>query len=578
MLSQRDLLNVLNYEEIVLVDFEFYNPEGGHPIPVCLVAWELRSGRKLRLWRDELGPAPPYGTGEDTLFIAYYASAEINCHLALGWPKPRRILDLFTEFRNATNQITTVAGYGLLGALSFFGLDAIGVQEKAEMRDLILQGGPWDREQKSAILDYCESDVSALSRLLPVMLPRLDFPRATLRGRYMAAAAQIEHDGIPIDLHTLTLLKEKWETIQDRLIAEVDADYGIFDGRIFKLDKFNRWLASHDIPWPVLDTGRLDLSEKIFKEMADIYPVVTPIHVLRETLSKLRLNKLAVGPDGFNRCMLSAFRSKTGRNQPSNSRFVFGPSRWIRPLIKPPEGFGIAYIDWEQQEFGIAAALSGDENMKSAYQSGDPYLAFAKQAKAVPPEATKKTHRAIRDLYKQCVLGVQYGMEEHSLAKRIKQSPIAARELLRKHREIYSRFWEWSENRVDHAVLNGFILTVFGWKQWLTDFRYPINRRSISNFPMQANGAEMMRLAACLATESGIHVCCPVHDAFLIMSPVEYLKKDAKDMRTFMDEASKIILNGFTLRTDQDLYCYPERFMDEDGFPFWQRIMRLLNL
>jgi len=65
-------------------------------------------------------------------------------------------------------------------------------------------------------------------------------------------------------------------------------------------------------------------------------------------------------------------------------------------LIKPPPGHGVAYIDWQQQEFGIAAALSGDPLMMDAYRSGDPYLAFAKQAGATPADATKATHKAIR--------------------------------------------------------------------------------------------------------------------------------------------------------------------------------------
>ena len=116
---------------------------------MCLVAWELRSGRKLRLWRDEFGYAPPYPTGPDVLFVAYYASAEIGCHLALGWPVPERVLDLFTEFRNHTNGIPTVNGAGLLGALAYHGLDGIGAIEKDEMRDLILRGGPWtDAERR----------------------------------------------------------------------------------------------------------------------------------------------------------------------------------------------------------------------------------------------------------------------------------------------------------------------------------------------------------------------------------------------------------------------------------------------
>ena len=86
-----------------------------------------------------------------------------------------------------------------------------------------------------------------------------------------------------------------------------------------------------------------------------------PLRELRTSLSQMRLNDLAVGPDGRNRALLSAFRSRTGRNQPSNSTFIFGPAVWLRGLIKPEPGNALAYIDWSQQEFGIAAALSGDD-------------------------------------------------------------------------------------------------------------------------------------------------------------------------------------------------------------------------
>ena len=150
------------FREIVLVDFEFGSGHGERPQPVCLVAWELRSGRKLRLWRDQFGQAPPYATDANTLFVAYYAPAELSCHLALGWPTPVRILDLFAEFRCATNGLETPNGHGLIGALTYFGLDTIGVVEKKAMVDLILRGGPWDSAEQQAILEYCESDVAAL--------------------------------------------------------------------------------------------------------------------------------------------------------------------------------------------------------------------------------------------------------------------------------------------------------------------------------------------------------------------------------------------------------------------------------
>src|SRR5262249_8147392 len=157
---------------------------------VCLCARELRSGRELRLWQDELGSQPPYPTDASSLFVAYYASAELGCHLALGWPMPERILDLFTEFRCNTNGLTVPAGNGLLGALTAFGLDAINSTEKEDMRALVLRGGPWNGGEPAAILDYCMSDVDALARLLPAMAPQIDLARALLRGRYMAAAAK----------------------------------------------------------------------------------------------------------------------------------------------------------------------------------------------------------------------------------------------------------------------------------------------------------------------------------------------------------------------------------------------------
>ena len=79
------------------------------------------------------------------------------------------------------------------------------------------------------MLAYCERDVIALRKLFEHMRPKLDIKRALLRGRYMKAAAKMEHIGVPIDTVSLTKLRENWESIQDRLIAHVDSGYGVFE-------------------------------------------------------------------------------------------------------------------------------------------------------------------------------------------------------------------------------------------------------------------------------------------------------------------------------------------------------------
>jgi DNA polymerase-1 len=88
----------------------------------------------------------------------------------------------------------------------------------------------------------------ALTKLWPVMLPHLDLPRALLRGRFMKAAACMEHAGVPVDIHRLRLLRAKWLDIQDALIAEVDQQYHVFDGRSFREDRWEQWLTRRGIP------------------------------------------------------------------------------------------------------------------------------------------------------------------------------------------------------------------------------------------------------------------------------------------------------------------------------------------
>ena len=564
---------------IWLVDFEFHperGVEGNCPHPVCLVTHELVTGVTTRFWRDALLQMKhaPFPTDTDSLCVAYFASAEIDCFLSLGWPIPVNLLDLYVEFRNLTNGKPPAFGAGLLGAMQYFGLPFLESDQKTAMRDLILSRGPWSVANQEKILEYCESDVIALSKLLPKMLPYIDTPRALLRGRYMKAVSAMQNTGVPIDKETLCLFNEYWERIQDHLIADIDQAYGVFDGRTFKRDRWENYLIQNSIPWPRLESGALDLSDNAFRQQSKIYPCIAPMRELRASLSELRLNGLKVGDDNRNRCLLSPFRARTGRNQPSNTGFIFGPSVWLRGLIKPGPGYGLAYIDWSQQEFGIAAALSGDEVMKQAYLSGDPYLAFAKQAGAVPQNATKTTHKAEREQFKQCVLAVQYGMGEESLAAKINQPVARARQLLCLHKQTYKTFWRWSDSAVDEALLNGRLWSVFDW-QILVDQN--INARSLRNFPMQANGAEMLRIACILLVEAGIRVCAPVHDALLIEAPLNQLDETVVRAQALMRKASRVVLDGFELGSDAKLIAYPDRYMDERGTRMWDAVTAIIQ-
>ncbi len=99
----------------------------------------------------------------------------------------------------------------------------------------------------------------------------------------------------------------------------------------------------------------------------------------------------------------------------------------------------------------------------------------------------------------------------------------------------------------------------------------------LRNFPMQANGAEMLRLACILGTECGIRICAPVHDAVLVESPIEDVDRDVSRMRECMEIASELVCSGFPLDTDVEIVRHPDRYGDERGVKMWNSVMSLLE-
>ena len=124
-------------------------------------------------------------------------------------------------------------------------------------------------------------------------------------------------------------------------------------------------------------------------------------------------------------------------------------------------------------------------------------------------------------------------------------------------------------------MLRGHLDTVLGWRVWVGS---GTNGRSLRNFPMQANGAEMLRLACCLATERGVRVAAPVHDALLVVAPQERLEAVLESTVRAMDEACDIVLGGrLRLRTDAEVVSYPKRYMDPRGARMWEVVWQIVE-
>jgi len=216
--------------------------------------------------------------------------------------------------------------------------------------------------------------------------------------------------------------------------------------------------------------------------------------------------------------------------------------------------------------------------MWRAYESGDPYLQFAKDTGLAPQDATKASHEAIRDRCKAIVLGVQYGMSAYGVAQRAGIMVAEARELLQLHREHYRVFWTWAKQNVESVLAGGTLSTPMGW-QFRQGYGTDGNPRSILNWPMQSTGTDILRLSCVRLMEARVKICAPVHDAILIEAPLESLDAQVELARGIMEQACRDLLGGRSCRVDVDLIKSPERYRDmKRGLVMWNTVMRSLGL
>jgi DNA polymerase I len=566
-----------------VTDFEYHQPGGGLPDPLCVVARELRSGTIVARWLDPAAPEPcPYDTGPESVFVAHNASAECLCHLMLGWPLPAYVMDTYASFRCLKNGTDVDRGASLLVAASRYNIATIAAAAKDAGREIAMQGRAHAEQQRERLIRYCRSDVDTNSDLLQAMLPEIlareqGLPQALIFGEYMKAVASVDYEGVPTDVDVLTRLKPRWPDIRMSLITAKDTRVtdcyidGHFNKKRFEalLDRLGQLEY-----WPRTEKGYLSLEDGVFRRRAHGHPVLKDLYELYYTLDKMKSLTLHVGPDGRHRAIgLFPFGAKTGRNTPKG--FIFAPAVWVRHLIKPEPGWCVAYSDYEAEEVHIAARVSGDPNMIQAIESGDPYTWYAKSTGLAPPDVTKQTHKDIRDkVWKPGLLSQFYGTTAIGLSARTGMSYDQTQQsLIQPHQSLFKVYWNWANNCIYSAVDRGFIRTRFGWTM-VTSANTKL--RTLLNWPIQAAGADILRLAIIGLTRNGIRVCAPVHDAVLWTCREDELEDHKVIVHRIMRKAAAAAI-GSEIPVDTKVFHYPERYVDGRGTDMFNTIVQLLG-
>jgi DNA polymerase-1 len=589
------ILRPLGITRVLTIDTEFRLDENFRQHVVCIVAREHPGGRTCRIWLDD-DPKQRFQLpcDEHTLWVSFVATAELRSMLALGRPLPALVLDLYVENRwlhnfqesnDERNRKKQEKFFGLLATLRRFGCEWAGAEEKDEMRELILRGGPYTEQQQKDIVEYCESDVIALDALLPKLLSKIDIRRAIARGSYIIEIAKIEDRGIPIDAPRLETIRARRDELILHLVSQ-HRHIDVYEGTTFDQKKFEAFLVKNGLAerWRRTATGLYKSDDSYFEEMGEAYPLIEELRQLKKTVLQLQRDRFQAGADGRARCPLWSFSSITGRNQPSagkeqkdgirsESPYVFGLPKALRFLIRPTRGMALAYIDWEQQEFMIAALMSGDKEMIRAYRSGNPYLALAKKLGAVPESATKETHRLEHEKFKAVVLGVNYGRNKHGLSKVLGLPINECSKLLQGYWTAFSTYARWRKTVRVLMLGYGRLWVWDGWQCLLGD---KPNVRSVLNWPVQSSGGVLLRLAIVLAARKGVRIIAPVHDAIMVESCDEDIEEHVWLAREAMDEACRAVL-GDVIRTECQIIRADGRFYDKKGEKLWNDICEFMG-
>ena len=561
------------YTAVEVEDSEFYAPDGEPLRPHCWASLDLLTGRRQSRWTGD-GPTPsPDPPGARPLRIAHQVQAEAGHRLAVGWSMGA-FIDTHVELRVLANGVGLVAGDGLLGARVLFGLPPGDAAEKDAGRALAMRPEV-PLADRPALQKYNQGDVALLAELAERMWPLIDIPAAIFRGQYQTVVAGMERRGIPLDVERVNLWSTHWSGIQDRLVAQIEqiAQSGIFVGGTWSHEGLNafvmKWEAATGQRWPRSGKSRVPLTtEEVLRELTQLDPRLAPVQQMFSLRRQARgLGKLALGNDGRNRFWIDALKQKTGRDSVYGDS-ILGYPKYQRGLIQPRPGRAIAVLDFKNQEPAIAAALSRDNELMAICTTDDPYIALAKKFRLVPATATKKSHPLERKQCKTVLLGLNYGMQSRRLALTLRCSESHAARLIRQHKDLFGGFWRWSWLVQDTAVRQRKISTKLGFTMRITPSTKLL---ALLDWPMQAGGAELTRVACCFAAARGVEILASHHDSMIVESDSTTIDDVARAATQAMIDAGHELFD-FPFKVDTVIVRHPDRYLPDDAGQMWDRV------
>jgi DNA polymerase I-like protein with 3'-5' exonuclease and polymerase domains len=547
-------------------------------VPVVYCAVDTTTGERYPFWGRDPNLAAFIDAHRGDLFIAHNLIAEAKYLLRLGITPPACWFDTMLAWRYVSNA-EVVKSYNLLDTLIELDEPYGYAEEKEDLAKRIgrLEFDPDDPAERQLIVSYCFEDCVAAARLHRRLAGRVPGAWMRFAAEFSLALARMERRGVAVDIVRYRRLLERREAVIERVTSDVNATYPVFPNSKWSQRRFLAWCAANKVAWPtkISPTTKKTyhpFDKETFKDMMHQHSFIEQVYQARKTVTQLNDRKgLAVDPSNGRHYFTNIpFGANSGRN--TFTGFLLSAPKWMRFLIIPTDGYVLLSADVVGEEVIIAAHLSGDANMRSGYESGDPHMAFAVRAGMVRPEATERERKATRAKAKSANFGIGYGQSARGLS-RSKGIPLPeATTLIQKHQQAHPDYWAWRKRYVTGAFRRGVCWTAGGWPRKVSRKDNPL---SVMNFPVQGSGGDLLRLMVIYLTRQGVRLLATNHDSVLMECRPDQLD----DLKATVDFAFRQAVNqlfpGAPMRIDKEVF--KGRYEDKDGERVWKIVDPVLT-
>jgi DNA polymerase-1 len=174
--------------------------------------------------------------------------------------------------------------------------------------------------------------------------------------------------------------------------------------------------------------------------------------------------------------------------------------RQVRKAFVPrDENYTLLAADYSQIELRIIAALSKEENMMAAFQSGEDI--HASTAAKVFNVALEDVTREQRSNAKTVNFGIIYGVSAFGLSNQTDLTRAEAKELIETYYATYPKLRTYMDDQVNFAREHGYVETVLGRRRYLKDINSSnavvrgAAERNAVNAPIQGSAADIIKIA-----------------------------------------------------------------------------------